>query len=68
MLGEELREQGDKLKLGIRLKAEKAKAEFRVHAEKMMHGLNPKRRGPHRNEPLTPADAKASRGRARGRH
>ena len=68
LLGEELREQGDKLKLGIRLKAEKAKAEFRVHAEKMMHGLNPKRRGPHRNEPLTPSDATGSRGRARGRH
>ena len=68
LLGEELREQGDKLKLGIRLRAEKARAEFKVHAEKVMKGLNPKldsqRSRPERQKPFDPP---ASRGRSRGR-
>lgn len=42
LLSEELREQSDKLRLILRLRAEKARAEFKVHAEKVMKGLNPK--------------------------
>ena len=68
LLSEELREQGDKLKLGIRLKAEKAKAELKIQAEKVMHGLNPRRRGSHRAEAPSSAEAKLSRARGRGRH
>ena len=68
LLGEELREQGDKLKLGIRLKAEKARAEFKVQAERVMNGLNPHRRARHRNEPLTPAEIAKAHARPRGRH
>ena len=68
LLSEELREQGDKLKLGIRLKAEKAKAELKIQAEKVIHGLNPKRRGTRHNEPLGQTEAAVSRGRPRGRH
>ncbi len=64
LLGEELREQGDKLKLGVRLKARKAKAGFKVQAERVMDGLNPRRR---RSAPLTPGDAAPSRVRPRGR-
>ncbi len=45
LLTEELREQSDKLKLGIRLRAEKARAEFKVHAEKVIKGLNPRLEG-----------------------
>ncbi|HEX4768135.1 MAG TPA: ribose ABC transporter permease [Lichenihabitans sp.] len=40
LLGEEWREQSDRLKLGLRLKAEKARAEFKAHAEKVKSGLN----------------------------
>ncbi len=68
LLGEELREQGDKLKLGIRLKAEKARAEFKLHADRMMDGLNPKRRRTRRNELQKPSETAAVRARPRGRH
>lgn len=68
LLGEELREQGDKLKLGIRLRAEKARAEFKVQAEKVIKGLNPKINGERgRPERLKSFDASATRGRSRGR-
>ena len=40
LLGEEWREQSDRLKLGLRLKAEKARAELKAHAEKVKSGLN----------------------------
>ena len=55
LLGEELREQGDRLRLGIRLKAEKARAEFKVQAERVMNGLNPHRRARRHGEPRAPA-------------
>ena len=67
LLGEELREQSDKLKLGIRLRAEKARAEFKVKAEKVMQGLNPKPDGERiRLERLKFFEAAGSRGRPRG--
>ena len=69
LLGEELREQGDKIRLGLRSKAEKARAEFRARAEKVKNGLNRK------SEPnlgwtdrREDSGAFGSRGRARGRH
>ncbi|RYB01860.1 class I SAM-dependent methyltransferase [Lichenibacterium ramalinae] len=56
-------EKRDRLKLVIRLKARKARDEFRVQAERVMDGLKPKRRAP---DPLA-ATAKL-RNRPRGRH
>ena len=58
--GDEMR---DRLKLVIRLKARKARDEFKVQAERVMDGLKPKRRGA---DPLA-ATAKL-RSRPRGRH
>lgn len=58
--GDEVR---DRLKLVIRLKARKARDEFKVQAERVMDGLKPKRRDA---DPLT-ATAKL-RSRPRGRH
>ena len=58
--GDEMR---DRLRLVIRLKARKARDEFRVQAERVMDGLKPKRRSA---GPLT-ATAKL-RSRSRGQH
>ena len=68
LLGEELREQSDKLKLGIRLRAEKARAELKVQAEKVIKGLNPRHDGERgRPERVKSFDGSGSRGRTRGR-
>lgn len=68
LLSEELREQGDKLKLGIRLRAEKARAEFKVQAERVIKGFNPKHEGERsRPERLKALQAAGSRARIRGR-
>ena len=55
-------------KLGIRFKARKARDEFKVHAERVLDGLKPKRRPLRRNEPLTAAVPAKARHRPRGRH
>lgn len=68
LLSEELREQSDKLKLGIRLRAEKARAEFKVHADKVIRGLNPRldrERG--RPDRVKAFESSVSRAHSRGR-
>ena len=55
-------------KVGIRLKARQARDEIKVQAERVMDGLNPKRRGALRDEPLTIAVPAKARHRPRGRH
>ncbi len=40
LLGEELREQGDRLKLGLKVRAEKARAEWRARTEKVRSSLH----------------------------
>ena len=61
LLGEELRERGDKLKRGIRLKARKARAGIKVHAGRVMDGLKPKRGVKRRTESAPPAEVRAAR-------
>lgn len=55
-------------KLGIRLKALQARDEIKVHAERVIDGLKPKRRDGRRSEPLTAAVPAKARHRPRGRH
>lgn len=40
LLGEELREQGDRLKLGLKLRAEKARAEWKARTDKVKSSLH----------------------------
>lgn len=40
LLGDELREQGDRLKLGLKLRADKARAEWKARAAKVKTGSN----------------------------
>ena len=55
-------------KLGLGVKARRARDEIRVKAERVMDGLKPKRRGERRAEPLTAAAPAKARQRPRGRH
>ena len=52
---------------GIRLKARQARDEIKIHAERMMDGLNPNRRVARRDEPLAAVVPVKARHRPRGR-